>query len=133
MIEQITGQFLQLLQINNVLFFVIIFILIIIAYKVFQCALKAFIFGIIAASIPIAAYFMSIPLPDVLAQMSFLSRIMWFGIFGVSAYIIYFFATHTLRTIRFVLSPFRRLFREKPKVVKQSNNTIVIAKDEDEN
>ena len=130
MIEEIIGQLTQFLQFNNILIFVILFVFIIIAYKVFQCAIKAIIIGAIAASFPIIAYFAGIPMPGMFAEISFLSRVLWFGFFGVVAYVLYFFAVHSLRTVRWVLSPFKRLFREKPKVIKK-NKTIVI-KEEDE-
>ncbi len=129
MIEQILGQLTQFFQMGNVLLFIILFVFVIIAYKIFQCAVKAVIAGVIAALFPVIAYFMGIPLPAMFAGMSFLSRILWFGFFGVAGYIVYFFATHALKTVRFVLSPFRRLFRSKPKVV---NKSIVVKVEDDD-
>jgi len=130
MIEEIAGQIIQLIQLNNILLFVVLFVFLIIAYKVFQCAVKALIFGAIAASFPVIAYFAGIQLPAIFVEMSFLSRILWFGFFGIMAYIFYFLATHSLRTMRFVLSPFKRMFKEKPKVV-EKNKTIYVKEEDD--
>jgi hypothetical protein len=132
MIEEITGQIFQLFQANNILLFALLFVGIIIAYKLFQCALKAFMFGVIAASLPVIALFTNISLPGMFAEMSIITQVVWFGVFGVGAFFLYFFATHTLRTIRFVMSPFRRMFKEKPKTINKTNTIVVVKNDEDD-
>jgi len=130
MIEEILGYFTQLIQLNNILLFVILFAFVIIAYKVFQCALKALLFGAIAASFPLLAAFFGLQLPAVFEEMSFVSRVLWFGFFGVMSYVLYFLASHSIRTVSFVLSPFKRLFRHKPKIVHKTNTIVVREEDE---
>lgn len=101
--------FAQLQQVNSAFLLIIFFVFIILAYKLFQTAIRAFIIGLIAASFPIVAFFLGLDVPLTL------SSVMWFAIFGVVMYFAYSFISGGVKIVKLILSPFRFMFRKKEK------------------
>lgn len=102
----------QLLQLNTMLLFVVLFLLIIIAYKLFKYLMRVFITGMAFAFFPIIANLIGIPVP-----LTFQS-VMWSALFGIMAYLAYSVMHTGLKIVSIVLSPFKRMFKKKPKVEK---------------
>jgi hypothetical protein len=114
----VTGFIAELLsyfqQLDTVLLIAFFLIFIILAYKIFQTMIKSLIVGIIAATFPIVAnLFLGMDVP-----ITF-SSIIWFGVFGVVAFLAYSFITGGVKMVRIALSPFRLLFRKKDGAVKE--------------
>jgi hypothetical protein len=102
----------QVMQLDVVTIFAILFVLIIIAYKVFTYLMKALITGMAFGFIPIAAnylgYGMEISLPVILQ----------FVLFGIAVFVAYSVIKTILRALGFVLSPFRGAFKKPPRAGK---------------
>jgi membrane protein implicated in regulation of membrane protease activity len=101
-----------LLDITIIIF--IILLAVFIALKIFEYFLKGFFVGIIFAMLPFAARVMGF---DVAIN---LQSILWFLFTGMTLFFVYHSISIALKTTRFVISPFRKLFekKEKKKVVK---------------
>ncbi len=102
----------QMLQLDTMSLFIVLFLLIIIAYKLFKYLMKVFMTGMVFALFPIIANLIGIPVP-----LTFQS-VMWSALFGIMAYLVYSMARMGLKVVSIVLSPFKRMFKKKPKVEK---------------
>ena len=100
--------FRSLSQMNTVLLMGVFLIFIILAYKVFQALIKAFIVGVIAATFPIVANLMGMDVPLTI------NSIVWFAIFGVTGFLLYATISGGVKMVRMVMRPFRGLFKKKP-------------------
>jgi hypothetical protein len=101
----------QILQLDVMLIFIILFVFIIIAYKVFRYLMKAFITGMLFAFIPILINFFGFPV-----TINF-QVIFQYAIFGIIVFIVYSIIHTGLRAVGFVLSPFKKSYRKKERVV----------------
>lgn len=101
----------QILQLDVMLIFIILFVFIIIAYKVFKYLMKALITGIVFALIPILANFLGFPM-----EISF-GVIFQYAIYGIIIFVVYSIIHTGLRIVGFALSPFKRSFKKKEKVI----------------
>ena len=101
----------QVTQLDTMLIFIIVFVAIIISYKVFKFLMKAFITGMAFGFLPILANFLGFPIGITFGV------IFQFMLFGIIIFIIYSIIHGGLRVVGFVLSPFRRAFKKKPKEV----------------
>jgi len=108
-LEFLTQIFSQLQQANTLLLFIVFFIFLILAYKLFQTVVKALIVGVIAAAFPFVANMLGFSVPITL------NSILWFAIFGVVLYFAYAFISGGVKIIKIILSPFKALFRRKEK------------------
>lgn len=108
-------------QINTVLLAAVFLFFIVIAYKVFQALIKAFIVGIIAAAFPIVANLLGMDVP-----LTFTS-VIWFAIFGVAAFMLYATISGGAKIARFAMKPFGALFRKK------NVKTVIIREKETKN
>jgi hypothetical protein len=95
-------------QMNTVLMLAVFLVFIVLAYKIFQALIKAFIVGVISAAFPLVANLMGLNVPLTL------TNVIWFAIMGVTAYLMYATVTGGARIIRLILKPFSALFRKKP-------------------
>ena len=95
-------------QMNTVLLMAIFLVFIVLAYKVFQALIKAFFVGVIAATFPVVAFIMGMDVPLTI------TNIMWFAIFGVTAYLLYASISGGAKIMRMLMKPFRGLFSKKP-------------------
>lgn len=98
----------QLTQANTVLLFVVFLVFIVLAYKIFQAMIKAFIVGVIAATFPVIANLMGMDVPITI------NNIIWFALFGVAAYLLYATIAGGAKIMGLVMRPFRGLFGKKP-------------------
>lgn len=101
----------QILQLDVMLIFLILFVFIIIAYKVFRYLMKVFITGIFFAFIPILMNFFGFPV-----AINF-QVIFQYAIFGIIVFIAYSIIHAGLRAVGFVLSPFKKSYKKKERVV----------------
>lgn len=108
-LEFIAEVFSQMQQINTIFLFIVFFIFLILAYKIFQTLVKALIVGVIAAAFPFIANMFGMNVPITL------SSVLWFAIFGVALYFAYAFISGGIKIVKIVLSPFKILFRKKQK------------------
>jgi hypothetical protein len=121
----ITGDLItQITQTSPILLGIFFFIFVIFAYKALQIFIKAIVVGIIAASFPIIATVLGFSVPLSLTSM------LWFGILGAGAFIVYSLIMGGVRTSRAVVSPFRGTFKPKPGDHHHHYKTIVV-KEED--
>jgi len=97
----------QVLQMDVIMIFIILFIFIIIAYKIFKYLMKAFITGMAFGFIPILANFLGFPV-----EISF-AVIFQYMIFGILVFVAYSMIHTGLKIVGFVLSPFKGLFKKK--------------------
>jgi hypothetical protein len=111
-------------QTSPILLGIFFFVFVIVAYKALQIFIKAIIVGIIAASFPIVATFLGYSVPITLTNM------MWFGVLGAGAFIVYSLIMGGVRTSRAVMSPFRGAFKPKPGDHHHHYKTVVIKEDE---
>ena len=109
---------------SPILLGVFFFVFVIVAYKAMQIFIKAIIIGVIAASFPIVATFLGYPVPITL------TNIMWFGVLGAGAFVVYSLIMGGVRTSRLVMSPFKGAFKPKPGDHHHHYKTVVI-KEED--
>ena len=107
------AMFSQLQQVSTVFLFIVFFIFIVLAYKVFQTLMKALVVGVIAAAFPIVANLIGM---DVALS---LNSILWFAIAGVALYFAYAFMSGGVKIVKIATSPFRFIFRKKEKKHKQ--------------
>lgn len=105
--EFITQLISYLSQVNSIILIAVFLIFIILAYKLFQTAIKAVIVGIIAAAFPFVASFLGFNVPLTL------NSVLWFALTGVILYFAYAIISGGIKIVRIVMSPFRRLFRKK--------------------
>lgn len=108
MLETIIDFMVKLSQVNTALLMVVFVVFIVLAYKVFQALIKAFIVGVIAASFPIVANLMGMNVPLTI------SSVVWFAILGVTAFLMYATITGGIKIVRFAMKPFNRMFSRKP-------------------
>ncbi|UCD07905.1 MAG: hypothetical protein JSW41_02990 [Candidatus Aenigmatarchaeota archaeon] len=108
-LEFLTQIFSQLQQANSILLFIVFFVFLILAYKLFQTVIKALIIGVIAAAFPFVANMFGFNIPITL------SNVLWFAIFGVVLYFAYAFISGGVKIIKIIFSPFKVLFRKKEK------------------
>ena len=107
-LEFIPDLLMKLSQVNSFLLMAVFLLFIVLAYKVFQALIKAFIFVVISASFPIVANLMGMSVPLTI------SSIVWFAILGVTAYLLYASVTGGARIMRMAMRPFRGMFTKKP-------------------
>jgi tellurite resistance protein TehA-like permease len=109
MVLEMLLEFLRgLTQVNTVLLLGVFLVFIVLAYKIFQALIKAFIVGVIAATFPVVASLMGMNVPLTI------SNVIWFAILGVVAYLLYATISGGAKIIGLVLRPFRGLFTKKP-------------------
>ncbi len=107
-LELIPDLLMNLTQVNTVVLLAVFLVFIVLAYKIFQALIKAFIVGVIAATFPVVANLMGMNVPLTL------SSVMWFAIFGVAAYLMYATLSGGAKIAGIVMRPFRGLFAKKP-------------------
>ena len=111
MIDASTGLLLQSMQISTALTIGLLFVMIVIAYKMFKIAIKAMLVGGLAALIPVAAVIFGIDIGIALT----VDNMVWFAILGISAYLVYSSVSMGMRTVRMAMKPFGFMFRNKQK------------------
>ncbi|MBU0530753.1 MAG: DUF2937 family protein [Nanoarchaeota archaeon] len=98
------------LGLDTVLIFIVLFVFIIIAFKVFKYLVRVFITGVIFAVFPIIANLMGIPIP-----LTFES-IAWSAIFGIILYLLYTSVMTGTKMLNKIMSLFGKLLGTgKPK------------------
>jgi hypothetical protein len=107
-LELIPDILMKLTQLNTVLLLAVFLVFIVLAYKVFQALIKAFIVGVIAATFPVVANLMGMNVPLTI------SNVVWFAIFGVAAYLLYATISSGAKIVGLVMRPFRGMFARKP-------------------
>ena len=108
-IEFITETLSYLSQVNTIILIAVFLIFIILAYKLFQTAIKAVIVGIIAAAFPFVANFLGFNVPLTL------NSVLWFAVTGVVLYFAYAIISGGVKIVKIVMSPFRWLFKKREK------------------
>jgi hypothetical protein len=83
-------------------------VFIVLAYKIFQALIKAFIVGVISATFPVIANLAGMDVPLTI------NSVIWFAIFGVTAFLMYATISGGLKIMRIFMRPFRGLFTKKP-------------------
>jgi len=107
-----------LMQLDTTVLFLVLFGVMIIAFKVVTYLIRVFITGALFAVFPIVANIIGLPIP-----LTFES-VIWSGIFGIVVYLAYTSLSMGLKIIRKIFSPFGKMFKEKPKqkiIIKESN------------
>ncbi|MBU1135163.1 MAG: hypothetical protein KKG13_01445 [Nanoarchaeota archaeon] len=94
---------------NFILVFGLLIVFVVLAYTVFKILMKAALFGALGAIAPFVANYMGMSIPITL------TNILWFALLGVMAYVVYAMASGGVKTMKLITSPFRTLFRQKPK------------------
>ncbi len=107
-LELIPDILMKLTQLNTVILLAVFLVFIVLAYKIFQALIKAFIVGVIAATFPVVASLAGMDVPLTI------SSVIWFAIFGVAAYLLYATISGGAKIAGLVMRPFRGLFRRKP-------------------
>ena len=107
-LESLTGLLTSFMALNPVFLVAGFILFILIAYKLFQALIKAFIVGAIAASFPVIANLMGMNVPITIHS------ILWFATIGVIAFLMYSAINGGARMARFAVTPFGRLFRKTP-------------------
>lgn len=107
-LELVIEFFREIAQINTVLLFGVFIVFIVVAYKLFQALIKAFLVGVIAATFPIVATFIGLDVPLTI------SSVIWFAIFGVVAYLFYATVSSGAKILGLVMRPFKGMFSKKP-------------------
>jgi hypothetical protein len=107
-LEVIPDILVKLTQLNTVLLLALFFVFIVLAYKIFQALIKAFIVGVISATFPVVANLMGMDVPLTI------SSVIWFAIFGVAAYLMYATISGGARIVGMAMKPFSRLFNRRP-------------------
>jgi hypothetical protein len=107
-LELVIEFFREIAQINTVLLFGVFLVFIVVAYKLFQALIKAFLVGVIAATFPIVAIFIGLDVPLTI------SSVIWFAIFGVVAYLFYATVSSGAKILGLVMRPFKGMFSKKP-------------------
>ncbi len=110
-LEGSTGLVLHAMQINTILGIGIVFGLILIAYKIFHLVIRAIITGFLASFIPAAALVLGIDIGIPLT----LNNMIWFGVLGISTYLVYASVSMGAKTVRLLMKPLNFLFKNKPK------------------
>lgn len=87
----------------------IILLILFLAFKIFEYFLKAFFVGIIFALIP---FIMKISGFDVTVDIQ---SVLWFLFTGMTLFFIYHSISMVLKTTKFILSPFKKLFEKDEK------------------
>jgi hypothetical protein len=105
-----TGLFIiqQMLTLNPVILFGLVFLVVIIAYKVFKFVFKALLVGIAFATFPFIANMFGMGIPVTV------TNILWSSFFGIVLFIIYGAISMSYKLTSFVFKPFRKAF-DKPK------------------
>lgn len=107
-LELIPDILVKLTQLNTALLLAVFLVFIVLAYKIFQALIKAFIVGVIAATFPVVASLMGMNVPLTI------NNFIWFAIFGVAAYLLYATISGGAKIVGLVMRPFRGLFARKP-------------------
>jgi len=107
-LELIPDILMKLTQLNTVILLAVFLVFIVLAYKIFQALIKAFIVGVISATFPVVASLAGMDVPLTI------SSVIWFAIFGVAAYLLYATISGGAKIAGLVMRPFRGLFRRKP-------------------
>ena len=106
--ELILGIIQALSQLNPIILGVIFLGFIVIAYKIFQALMKAFIVGVISATFPVVANLLGMDVPLTI------SSVVWFAVFGVTAFMLYASIAGGAKMAGFAMKPFTKLFSRKP-------------------
>ncbi len=113
-IAETLGQFMQP---EIILLFVGFFIFIIIAYKIFRVVTKALLIGLIGAAFPVVVNFLGFSnMFGIEIGLNF-QNIIFFGLIGIVAFIIYYIISGIVKVTKAVASPFRG--GEKGKIRKE--------------
>jgi hypothetical protein len=75
------------------------------AYMIFKQLMKAFVIGVIAASIPVVLYLLEFS-----SELD-IGTIIWFGLAGIATYFVYDVIAGWMKIIRIITWPIRRLFK----------------------
>ena len=97
---------------------ILIFVFAIVAFKVFSFVLRAVITGVAFALFPIVAAYLGFNIPVTLQS------IVTFALLGIVMYLVYGSLRFGFKVTRFAMSPFKRAFKKKEKVIikeKQNN------------
>lgn len=95
-------------QVNSMVLAFVFLFFIIIAYKVFQTLMKAFVVGVVSATFPLVANLLGMGVPLTI------TNVIWFAMFGVTVFMLYTSITGGAKIMRFAMKPFGLLFRRKP-------------------
>ena len=104
MLEGILGSLQGLLQQPNVwLFFLLFFLFILIAYKVFKLLLKALVIGVISGLFPVFGnMFLGLSIPITI------QNVLWFAVTGVEIYFVYHILVNIGKLAEIITKPFSR-------------------------
>ena len=81
-------------------------VFLVMAYMIFKQLMKAFIIGIISASIPVVLYLLGFDI-----GLS-LQTVIWFGLAGIATYFVYDVISGWMAIIRIITWPIRRALRK---------------------
>lgn len=102
-IAETLGQFMQP---EIILLFVGFFIFIIIAYKIFRVVTKALLIGLIGAAFPVVVNFLGFSsMFGIEIGLNF-QNIIFFGLIGIVAFIVYYIISGIVKVTKAVASPF---------------------------
>ena len=109
MIDTIFRLLSEISQMNLIFLVLVVIVLIIVGLKVFRNLLKALLTGILFGLFPFIAGFVGLSVP--LTVNSVISS----ALFGIAIYFVFSAMKTGFKITRWVLAPFRKMFRSKPK------------------
>lgn len=109
MIDTILRLASEISQVNLILLVLVVIVLIIVGLKIFRYLLRALLTGIAFGIFPFIAGYLGLGVPLTV------NTIVSSALFGIVIYFMYSAIRTGFKITRFVLSPFRRIFRSKPK------------------
>ena len=113
-IIEITGQLINfVLGLNTEILLLLIFVFVIISFKVFGFLLRVVLTGVVFGAFPIVAYLLGIPVPLTL------NSIISYAFLGIVVYFAYGVIRFGFKAVKVVLSPFKRSFSSKREVTKK--------------
>ena len=99
----------EISQMNLIFLVLVVIVLIIVGLKVFRYLLKALLTGVAFGLFPFVARAIGMAVPLTI------NTVVSSALFGVAIYFVFSAMKTGFKVTRWVLSPFRRLFRSKPK------------------
>jgi hypothetical protein len=103
----------QLLHMDVLMVFIILFFLAIIGWKILSYLMKAAMVGIVFAAVPIALNFLGYPMP-----LSFTTIFSW-AVAGLTIFFLYHSIATVIRGLKFIMRPFGSDKKEKTVVLKE--------------
>jgi len=99
----------EISQVNLIFLILVVIALIVVGLKVFRYLLRALLTGLAFGTFPFVARFFGLAVP--LTINSVISS----ALFGIAIFFIYHTMSTGFKITKWVFSPFRKLFRSKPK------------------